>query len=191
MGSEPFGPIGFQQGHTFNLDNRVLQYIFNHFGIKTMIDVGCGFGKQVEAAKELGIQAYGIDGDPALEIFDQQTFFRHDYTQGKFNNHPLPIYDLGWSMEFVEHVYEKYLGNVLETFKKCKLLMMTHAIPGQYGTHHVNCKEDDYWIDRIVRCGFTYDPQRTLWLRNKAESVYTVRGGLFFVNTSLLMGIKK
>lgn len=191
MGSEPFGPIGFQQGHTFNLDNRVLQYIINHFGVKTMIDVGCGFGKQVEVAKELGIQAYGVDGDPSLKIFDQQTFFRHDYTQGKFNNHPLPIYDLGWSMEFVEHVYEKYLGNVLATFKKCKLLMVTHAIPGQNGTHHVNLKEDDYWIDRIVRCGFTYDPQRTLWLRNKAESVYTVRGGLFFVNTSLLMGIKK
>jgi cyclopropane fatty-acyl-phospholipid synthase-like methyltransferase len=167
-----------------NVDWKINRWAIKEFPIKTMIDVGCGQGGQVEYARSLGVDAVGVDGDPRLDIYDKPYFVLHDYTKGPYV--PDRIIDLGWSMEFLEHVYEKYMNNYMATFQRCRVVMCTHALVGQQGTHHVNCQDDDYWIDAFSKRGFSYDPRRTERIRRICDSVWTCRGGLFFVNTNML-----
>lgn len=160
-----------------NIDNVVLKYIIDTFDIKTMVDIGCGRGKQVESAREMGIDAIGIDGSPSLTIYNKPHFIMHDYTQGKLEG--IGKFDLGWSVEFLEHVFSKYIPNFLDTFSHCKFVLCTHALPGQRGTHHVNCQTNEYWLDIFTQYGFTQNTDVTTKIREIAENQYTRRTGLF------------
>ena len=60
-----------------NIDDKVLKYIIDNFNIKTMIDIGCGRGKQVESARHMGIDAIGVEGSPILPIYNKPYFFLH------------------------------------------------------------------------------------------------------------------
>ncbi|WP_204271255.1 hypothetical protein, partial [Escherichia coli] len=48
--------------------------------------------------------------------------------------------DLVWCQEVAEHVAERYLDNFVRSLACGKVILMTHALPGQHGYHHVNCK---------------------------------------------------
>lgn len=108
-------------------------------------------------------------------------FKLHDFTQGII---PISkIFDLGWSIEFVEHVDEKYIDNFIDTFKKCKYICMTHALPNQGGYHHVNEKPQEYWVDLLENNGFKFLKSTTEALRLFSEdNTYIKRTGLIFKN---------
>lgn len=117
----------------------------------------------------------GMD-ESVLKIFKL-----HDFTQGII---PISkIFDLGWSIEFVEHVDEKYIDNFIDTFKKCKYICMTHALPNQGGYHHVNEKPQEYWVDLLENNGFKFLKSTTEALRLFSEdNTYIKRTGLIFKN---------
>ena len=46
---------------------------------------------------------------------------------------------------------------------------MTHGLPGQKGTNHVNCKPSLFWIKELSNLGFKFDEQTTLYLRSVAK----------------------
>lgn len=109
-----------------------------------MLDVGCGTGAMIDYAESRGVAAAGIDGDPNMA---RPGVDIHDFTNPDRERFG---FDLIWCVEFVEHVEEKHLPNVLEVFRAGRVLFLTHAVPGQPGWHHVNCQEDEYWIDKLV-----------------------------------------
>ncbi|GAH17923.1 unnamed protein product [marine sediment metagenome] len=80
-------------GHCFmtNMDKGALDYLVNEFGIKTMVDVGCGPGEMVEYARSLGIVAHGIDGDSSIS-----PDCLHNFDDGPL---VIPLVDLAWSIE--------------------------------------------------------------------------------------------
>ena len=108
-------------------------------------------------------------------------------------------FDLCWCCEFVEHVYEKYITNFINDFKKCKYLAMTFAEIGQGGHHHVNENTEEYWIFTLKNFGFDFLENDTKILREMSNldkqekektpdaqffiSHFTTRG-LFFVNSN-------
>ena len=175
-----FGEVG-QWSNGPCVDKGVLKYIKNKFDIKTMVDVGCGEGKQVEYARNMGIHAVGVDGCPALSIYKKLYFVRHNYVLGKAD---IGEFDLCWSVEFVEHVHEQYVPNFMDTFARCRFLICTHAIPGQRGKHHVNCQEKKYWIDVCSKSGLEYDAEETDIIKNMAKMSHIREKGLFFRNVS-------
>jgi len=127
--------LGGHNGKT-HLDRGTLEWAKATFSIQSMIDVGCGPGGMVELANNIGIKATGIDGDYTLDRYDNSKFIIHDFTKG-----PVPItenYDLAWSAEFVEHVYEEYIPNYVQAMQQAKYLIMTYAPIGHGGYHHVN-----------------------------------------------------
>lgn len=146
--------LGGHEGET-HIDDGALTYLINKFNIKTMLDIGCGPGGMVEHAFSKGlIHVLGVDGDDKVERSDaaRQAIVIHDFTTGPYI--PDRVYDLGWSVEFVEHVDKPYMQNFLETFKHCKYVAMTHALPGQPGHHHVNCMPIEYWLGAMEAIGF-------------------------------------
>lgn len=175
-----------------HIDQGAIDWAIDEFNVKSMLDVGCGPGGMVEAAVRSGLEAHGIDGDAkiaATKWFNKDLFTLHDFQDG-----PAPVakkYDLCWSVEFVEHVYEKYIPNYVQAFQQCRVLFMTHATPGQGGYHHVNEKPEEYWLDQIGKYGFSFSREYTNKLRevttmNLSKSVrwapYVKLTGLVFIN---------
>jgi cyclopropane fatty-acyl-phospholipid synthase-like methyltransferase len=128
----------------------VWQYLVDKFSIKSVLDIGCGTGKNLEWFKDCTV--LGVEGEPLAVSLCRVPVRQHDYTQG-----PLTLeqyFDLCICTEFVEHVESKYEDNWFATMKSSGLVLMCHALPGQGGHHHVNCQDSDYWIKRFADNGF-------------------------------------
>jgi len=173
---------GYLGGHNWitHIDRGALEYIKNKYNIQTMIDLGCGPGGQVRVAKELGIDAEGVDGDVRV-IAENKDIFIHecDYTKSSFEKEV----DLVWSTEFVEHVKEQYQDNYMKTFAHGKYAFITFAPPGKSGNHHVNLKPDTYWIKVFESYGFRYNDIETKNIRKSStmEREFVRDNGLFFM----------
>lgn len=152
------------------------------YGIRSVVDVGCGEGHAIDYFATLGCRVLGIDGVEQ----NHPEITCHDYTQA-----PMAIrdpYDLVWSCEFVEHIEEKYVPNFVQTFTRAPLVLMTHAEPGQPGHHHVNCQTADYWRGVMAAAGYLLDVSLTKWARSLAAMTGTeinhfARSGLAFVRS--------
>jgi hypothetical protein len=82
----------------------------------------------------------------------------------------------------------------MKTFEKCKVVAMTHAVPGQPGYHHVNCQPAEYWIKKLEGIGFKYNEELSLECRNllpsyNSDSNFIPNGG--HVKNTLLIFEKK
>jgi len=146
-----------------NVDYGALNWAMSTFNPKTFLDIGCGPGGMVDLANSYGLESFGIDGDYTVERSNPQHFLIHDFTKG-----PAPLdntYDIGWSVEFVEHVYEKYIPNYVQAFQRCKHLILSYAPIGHGGHHHVNENTEEYWINTLESYDFTYSQELTTELR--------------------------
>ena len=171
-----------------HLDEGALVWMKNKFNAKSFLDIGCGTGGMVSLAEENGLDSHGIDGDYTVERYKQNNFTIHDFTVG-----PAPVsdvYDIGWSCEFVEHVYEQYMPNYMKAFQQCRVVAITYAPPNWPGHHHVNLQEERYWIDKMSDYGFIFDKELTLELRNKStmnldrkKKAFVRNRGLLFINS--------
>ena len=158
-----------------HIDEGALRYMIEAFGVNSMFDIGCGPGGQVKLAKALGVEAWGIDRDPAFRSLSITTEGNvvHDFTAG-----PLPVLaiaplasiDLGWCVEFLEHIPEDALPNVWPTLRQCRYLMLTAAPPGHGGVGHVNEQPWDYWRVLFEQQGYVVAQTATAELR-KASSM--------------------
>jgi SAM-dependent methyltransferase len=130
-------------------------WLVRTLGIRSVLDVGCGDGQAVAHFQKLGCDVLGIDGVPQ----DAPEIMQWDYTGGA------PVlersFDLCWSCEFVEHVEERFVPNILDSFQHCTLVVMTHAEPGQGGHHHVNCQPKPYWCGALAAVGYFLDEKLT------------------------------
>jgi len=127
-------------------------WLVKGYGVQSVLDIGCGEGHALDYFLKLDCHALGVDGVPQ----DHPRIITHDYvTNGEltFDRE----FDLCWCCEFVEHVEEQYMLNYLQSFTYCSMVLLTHALPGQQGHHHVNCRTSDYWRGAMAATGFEYD----------------------------------
>jgi len=144
---------------------QVWDKLIELYNPKTVIDVGCGCGYSLKYFMDKNVDGIGVEGykEAIARSPVGGNIVLHDYTRGPFV--PPSNFDLAWCCEFVEHVEEKYKANFMQTFAKCNLVAMTHAVPGQPGFHHVNCQNADYWITTFSDYGFEYLEEKSLMLR--------------------------
>lgn len=166
-----------------HLDPGALIFLKQKFDIKSMLDIGCGPGGMIEMAESIGISAWGIDGDPYVERKTKNVTIQ-DYTKGFIETSRLPSssFDLAWSVEFLEHVEEKYLPLYMHSFNMCKYVVCTAAPPGWPGHHHVNCRSIDYWIGVFSANEFDYDAETSGLVRAHSTMTkgFMSRTGMFF-----------
>lgn len=177
-------------GHfnTTNTDALVLDYLVARYGVRSLVDVGCGPGGVLDQCEQRGVEARGIDGDPALP--DRPDLIRHDYTSGalrleyhrglgrpqNWHVHPMDAtderktIDLCWCVEFVEHVRPQYIPNFFATFRCCRALLLSHAVPGQGGHHHVNEQPPHYWEQLLKADGWFEVVPASEWVRRNATN---------------------
>lgn len=143
-----------------NMDKNLLVFLIKKLNLKSILDVGCANGAMVEVMKDLGLKAYGIDGDfMAIKFLSNKNIRKslniHDYKNG--NSRLTFSVDLIWSIEFLEHVEKKYLHYILQDFQKfTSYVVISTPPPNSPGYHHVNCQNSDYWIKRFQAHGFKF-----------------------------------
>ncbi len=152
-------------------------YLVRELGVRSVLDVGAAEGLALDAFAELGVERLaGVEGIPLLD----PRILRHDYARGPLHVENVGRFDLAWSCEFVEHVEERHVPNFLATFACAELVLMTHALPGHGGHHHVNCRSDDYWVGALAAVGFALDEGLTRLGRALSGSSYFGVSGLAF-----------
>lgn len=164
--TEPHLGGAIETGDSNTIMPDVWGYLLVKYAPTTVLDLGCGFGHALEWFKKNGLcNIVGVEGwDEAIaKSVVPEAIVKHDFSKG-----PAPIgtpFDLVWSAEFLEHVDEKYLPNVMAAMHLGRYACVTHAEPGQYGHHHVNCQTTDYWIDVFHQYGFHHMAEETQLLR--------------------------
>lgn len=152
------------------------EWMFKSMGeypLRTILDVGCGQGHALREFGRIGFKARGIDGlesnvrdcDGMAEV--------HDLTKGPYKSDPV---DMVWCCELVEHVEDKFLPNLLGTLSNGRFVAMTHALPGQIGHHHVNCRAPDYWIRKMGGVGYELRVDLTAKSRTLVGSYWAQTG---------------
>ena len=174
--------LGGQNGRCWD-DEGCLDWAIKTFNVSSMLDIGCGYGCQVKLARSKGLQSIGLEGDVSVFREDLQEEIDFSKTKYKINKQ----YDLIWSVEFLEHVEEKYIENYMPAFESGSFVIVTHAQPGQAGHHHVNCKASDYWIDLFGQHGFIYSEDYTTEMKEASTmgKPFIKRNGLFFYKSGI------
>lgn len=141
----------------------------------SVLDVGCGEGHALNQFHRIGCRVIGIEGlanitKPSLPVII------HDLTKGCVR---VANIDLVWCCEVVEHIEEKYINNLMQTLANGRIVAMTHALPGQKGYHHVNCKPREYWIYQFKRYGYKLLETDTEESKNYGHKFWTWSGMIF------------
>lgn len=162
---------------------KLWQWLVSRYTISSVLDVGCGEGHALAEFQRLGCRTIGIDGLAENIAACPGKAIVHDIITGPYLlDEPV---DLVWCCELVEHIEEKYLSNLLTTIAQGRCIAMTHAVVNQRGYHHVNCRDDAYWITALDTYGYSVLNTDTAYARQlfKINEKYDYWGqsGLIFV----------
>jgi SAM-dependent methyltransferase len=173
------------EGDPLTFSPKVWDYLIDRFAIKSVLDVGSGLGYCANYFHSKGIATIAIDGLRSNILNAIYPTIWHDLMDGPF----ICNVDLVHCVEVVEHIEPNSIENILRTLANGKFTIMSHALPGQDGYHHVNCQLDDYWLDHVRIKGGRFLDIDTDRIRNIARNEgahHLANSGLVFTNKSRL-----
>lgn len=168
-----------RHGDSLSITPNLWRYLVERFAPYSMLDVGCGEGHALAAFQRLGVIAHGIDGLAQQHRSVRHPFAIHDLTQQAYR-YPC---DLVYCVEVVEHLQERYLANLMDTLCNAPVVVMTHAVPGQNGHHHVNLKPQSYWLEQFQQRGYFLAPDNEHFKAIAASDVVDA----YFAQTGLVL----
>lgn len=167
-----------------NLEFDSIKYLRDKFDLKNIIDIGCGIGKMKDVCDTLSLKFKGLaeDSNCKKEYVDIIDFSIDKYESDE-------LFDLGYSIELLDHIDDTHIENYMNVFKKCKYILITTA-PEKWPSHNpVNCKNHEYWLKIFNKYDIILDPYETLKVRekssmslNKSKRRFVQHRGLFFRN---------
>ena len=160
---------------------KVWDLLIAHYKPKTLLDVGCGEGHSTKYFLDHGIHAIGVDG--AVDNIPHSAgapIVLHDISVSPF---VVSRVDLAWSCEFVEHVVEAAVWNVITTLACGNVVAMTASVTVG-GYHHVNLKPCSYWTSLMDAAGFSTNSEFTKACRDVSEHEFFRETGMVFERTT-------
>jgi len=109
------------------------RWMIEEFGVKSMMDIGCGKGVSTLWFHLHGAKVLCLEGshdavsnsllpDPTHQVVE------HDFSRGPY--WPEDTYDIVWSVEFLEHVGRNYQYNYLQAWRKAAYIFASHSLWG-------------------------------------------------------------
>jgi hypothetical protein len=181
IGSQSAPHLGgnIKEGDPYTFCPRVWSYVIERFAITSVLDLGSGIGNAADYFHRKGLRTIAVEGlidNIKTAIYPTVC---HDLTKGPV----ITNVDLVYCQEVVEHIEERFLNNLLSTLSCGRVVLMTHALPGQGGYHHVNEKPADYWIGHMDQRGYnllTEDTNRIRSIAQQERALYMQSTGLLF-----------
>ena len=177
--NEPHLGGNILEGDPYTFCPRVWSYVIERFAIASVLDLGSGIGTAADYFHRKGLRTIAVDGLSDNVGAAVYPTICHDLTKSSVRTRV----DLVHCQEVVEHIEERFLDNLLTSLCCGKIILMTHAIPGQGGYHHVNENTTEYWIQRVSGRGYNFLAEDTNRIRAIAQSeraVYMQNTGLLF-----------
>ncbi len=141
------------------------EFVKKHHDGASIIDIGCGHGILVEKFRQLGLDAYGLEGSISATGMwppsHRDKYIVHDLTDRDIF-HKLPKTDIVWSTEVAEHLTEdhaKHFIDVLTRWAPRRVYFSAATFfqdRGQNPTHY-NENSFEYWIDKFAKRGYCID----------------------------------
>lgn len=160
---------------------KILSYIFNIIPEhRSIVDLGCGVGTWLVAAKELGAEEItGYDGDWVEKSYlaiPEESFSAVNLAEF---TPPENKYSLAISLEVAEHLPpESGPGFTKKLTELSDFVLFSAAIPHQVGKHHLNEQWQSYWLNVFedhnylcldcIRPVFWSDSEIPVWYRQNA-----------------------
>lgn len=163
---------------TFSVN--VWKFLIEKCQFNSVMDVGSGLGFTSKWFIDHGFDVTSIDGLPENAKNAVVPTIEHDLTKSSYIKENV---DIVICIEVVEHIEESYIENLLETLCCGKFLLITHAIPGQKGYHHVNCQPSEYWINHLKEKKFSLLEQESIHIRTLAAqdgAKWIAQNGMLF-----------
>jgi hypothetical protein len=121
---------GFTAFDIAGVSPRVWKTMIQEFGVKSVLDVGCGRGTSTTWFLTHGVDVLCVEGshdayektflpDPATQMVE------HDFSRGPW--WPEKTYDAAWAVEFLEHVNLQHQFNYITAFRKAALLFVSSS----------------------------------------------------------------
>lgn len=167
--------------------HEIVDVLVERFQPSSVIDFGCAIGTYLERFNEHGVAIHGVEGNSTAfrhAVVPNNRLEQHDLRQPY---EPDQYYSLVLSVEVAEHIPEKYARTFVNTLAKSgETVVLTAAPPGQGGTHHVNEKPPNYWIQIFADHGMEYDREATDKLKEKivVDSLYHVPKNIIVFKTT-------
>ena len=138
---------GFTDIDLHGVSPAAWKYMITFFGVKSLMDVGCGRGISTAWFYLHGVDALCLEGshDGVLQTIlphPETQIIEHDFSRGPW--WPEKTYDAVWCVEFLEHVGRNYHKNYFPAFRKSALIFASHSIWG--GWHHVEVHDDQWYV---------------------------------------------
>jgi SAM-dependent methyltransferase len=127
------------------------------FHPSTALDAGCAIGLLVEAMRDRGVDAEGIDFSE-FAIGSSREDVRPFLTVGSITD-PLPKrYDLITCFEVLEHLSPQDADRAIANMCACTDELVISSTPMHYrDPTHTNIHPPEYWTERFARHGFIRD----------------------------------
>jgi hypothetical protein len=177
------------EGEPFTYAPSVWEYVVRRFSVTSILDLGSGKGYSSHFLSKLGCSVVAVDGLEENCLSAVYPTLHLDLTCHK----AVTKVDLVHCQEVVEHIREEFLENLLASLTCGKFILMTNALPGQGGYHHVNEQPTEYWINHLARYNCSVlveDSNRIRRLAHVDGARYLAQTGLLLANRSRLLGPK-
>ena len=173
---------GIKLGDPYTWCPSVWDYLIARFGIETAMDLGSGCGNAAAYFHRKGVRVIAVEGHEASVRGSLYPAIRHDLSTAPV----VTRVDLVHCHELVEHIEPACLDHLLSSMLSGRIIVMTHAVPGQPGHHHVNLQPQAYWVSQFERRGAVLleeDSRRIRELARRDQAPYMAATGLVFANT--------
>ena len=164
---------------------NVWKYLIARFAVRTVLDLGSGIGYSSHLFSKEGCQVIAVDGLEENVRMAVYPTILHDLRDGPVTTNV----DLVHCQEVAEHIDEEHVENLLESLACGRFVLMTHALPGQLGHHHVNLQPPEYWLGKLAEYGLHLLPEDTARVRaiaNEEGAIYVGQTGLVLANELLV-----
>jgi SAM-dependent methyltransferase len=170
-----------QNRHSLKGAEIALPYLLEGDAPCSMLDVGCGIGTWLKAARNMGIvDIFGVDG---VEIPREQLLFSNELFRRQDLTEPWTLgrrFDVVLCLEVAEHLNKNIAPILVQSLiKHTETIIFSAASPGQMGQHHVNGQWPDYWQQQFNNCGFVCSDHIRWKIWNQKEIEPWYRQNLF------------
>jgi SAM-dependent methyltransferase len=191
--TQPIDYIHSNNLHSVRGPEAALPVLFGDFKPSSLLDVGCGIGTWLRAARAFGIpEIFGIEGVNISESellipvasFKQQDLTRSWTLDKKF--------DSVMCFEVAEHLESAHAPILVDCLvRHGDLIYFSAACPGQDGQHHVNCQWPEYWQKLFNDQGFACSDEIRwrIWDNSDIEPWY--RQNMFLARRDSLLAGKE
>jgi SAM-dependent methyltransferase len=137
---------------------RVAQAVVTELSPKTVLDAGCGIGFLVQALRERGVDAFGIDiSDYAIANVAEEV--RPFCEVASITDELTRRYDLIVCMEVLEHLPSQFASRAVENLTRHTDTILFSSTPEDFREPtHLNVQPTEYWVGLFGAREFFRDP---------------------------------